>query len=266
MMLKPSGIITLTTDFGNDDYFVGAVKGVIMRINPEVRIVDITHTIDPGSIREASFTLLNCFSEFPSGTIHYCVVDPGVGSERKPLLTVNKQFYFITPDNGVVYPMIAGTAYRCYEIKPLNQGVKLVSQTFHGRDIFAPAAAKISLGFDYETVYPEHPDIVKYEIPGPRMQGQNLNGEIIHIDRFGNLVTNLRLKELEGFEAPVLELREHTITDLYDFFQSGKGDEPFMFPGSSGYLEIAVKNKSAGEMLGVETGEEIVLRGETDGR
>ncbi|MBD3233506.1 MAG: hypothetical protein GF315_07250 [candidate division Zixibacteria bacterium] len=265
-MLKPSGIITLTTDFGNNDYFVGAVKGVILRINPEARIVDITHTIEPGNMKQAAFTLLNSVFEFPPGTIHYCVVDPGVGSARKPLLAVTEQYYLVAPDNGLIFPLIADTAYRSYEIKPLNQEVQTVSQTFHGRDIFAPAAAEISIGFDYESVYPEYPNIVKYEIPKPRMQGHSVYGEIIHVDRFGNLVTNLRLKELTGFKNPVLELGGHTITDLTGFFQSGKGDEPFMYHGSSGHLEIAVKNKSARDMLGVETGEEIVLRSKNDGR
>ncbi len=259
-MIRPSGIITIITDFGDTDYFVGAVKGAMVTINPVANIIDITNNIRPGDIRQASFVLMNSFSEFPSGTIHYCVVDPGVGSRRKALIVDDGDYFFVAPDNGVVYPSIEGGDFRAYEISKIGRRKPgAISSTFHGRDIFAPAASLLSKGIDMGLIGEPIEEIEHYHFPVPKQSDAVLLGEIIHIDHFGNLITNFRRDNLSELRKPIFRTNERDISESRLYYQEDKSKAPFYIEGSSGYMEISVCNSRADVVLGSAVGDIVIL-------
>jgi len=266
-MLKASGIITMITDFGDRDYFVGAVKGVILSINPEAKIVDITHNIAPGNIQEAAFTLLNCYSRFPEGTVHYCVVDPGVGSERSPLLVFNQKYYFIAPDNGVVYPAVKGTDYWAIDIYDMGERYlsRRVSSSFDGRDIFAPAAALLSRECNLDSLGELSREINVFELPLPKFRDLNLVGEVIHIDRFGNVISNITRREIRRLAKPCILIKGFRIDKEYEYYGQAPVGVPFYIQGSAGYIEISMRGHRADRFLKAKVGDEISLSGEADG-
>lgn len=258
-----SSIITLLTDFGTKDHYVASMKGVILRINPGCTIVDITHDIKPQDIIEGAFVLGNCFSYFPKGTIHLSVVDPGVGSPRNPVLLVTQNYFFIGPDNGL---------FECVKKKEkLKQAVALtkekyflpvVSRTFQGRDIFAPVAAHLSLGIKANAFGHKAGPLKELRIKEPIIRDGKLLGEILHIDHFGNLISNINGKAIFEFargRSFVIRIGGRNIRNVKKGYWEGRGDDPIGLVGSSGLLELSVREGSAQKILKAKTGDPIII-------
>ena len=240
-------MITLLTDFGTADYFVGAVKGAILSVNPAAVIVDITHEIPPQDIAAGAFTLLAAYKTFPAGTIHVAVVDPGVGSTRRPIIvSVNEQF-FVGPDNGLFsYIYDRESSHKTFHVTADRFFRPSVSSTFHGRDIFAPVAAALSNGVVPEEFGPEINDQV-------RLPSLETPLRIIHIDRFGNCVTNIT-RDLSPREIVV---KGRTISEFRQFYGDGDDQSLFAIWGSAGFLEISVNGGSAAKVVGAKRGDEV---------
>jgi S-adenosylmethionine hydrolase len=254
-------IITLLTDFGSQDYFVGAMKGAILSINSGARIVDITHEISPGDIRAAAFNLLAVYKEFPAGTIHVAVVDPGVGSRRRGIILECKGQFFVGPDNGL-FSWICEREEGFLAVHLTNEKFfrHPVSHTFHGRDVFAPAAAALSSGIALKEFGSVIDDLVQLESLEPeRVDGRVIEANIIHIDRFGNCITNLTRDHLGATAKLVVNGRE--VSSFREFFadMGAGGDELFCVFGSAGFLEIAASNTSAAKILGARPGDRVIL-------
>ncbi len=262
----PSAPITLLTDFGSSDYFVGVMKGVILSVNPDARIVDITHEIPPHDIAGAAFTLSVACRSFPAQTIHLSVVDPGVGSARRPILVMAGEQFFVGPDNGIFSYVIEGAA-RAHVVHLTNPKYfqHPVSDTFHGRDIFAPVAGALSNGVTAAELGTEIDDYVRLEPLAPDKLGKGkLGARIIHIDRFGNCVTNLTKEVLTPEmirDGAQLTLNGKTIKAFRRFF-SDKGDNDqmlFAVWGSAGFLEVAATNRSAAKLLKARRGQRVLV-------
>jgi len=254
-------IITLTTDFGLADPFVGIMKGVILGIAPDAQLVDITHEIRSFDILEAAFIIDSTYRYFPDGTVHVIVVDPGVGSARRPMAASSKGHTFVAPDNGVLSFVLrtdsAALTPSTYWIKNQSLFLNSVSQTFHGRDIFAPVAAHLARGTAIESVGPRIVDFVKKSFPKPRPQGDKVVGTVLRIAKFGNIVTNLRRHDLgRNFAIQVAGL---SITRLCFSFSEAEPGEFFALEGSTGYIELALNQGSAAERLKIGRGAEIEL-------
>ena len=259
-------IITLLTDFGSADYFVGAMKGVILSINPEATIVDITHEVLPQDIETGAFNLLSCYREFPVGTIHVAVVDPGVGSDRRAIIVESAGQLFVGPDNGL-FSWICEREKDWMATQITNRKFfrKPVSNTFHGRDIFAPVAAALSAGHEPHEFGSKLVDIVHLPSLYPSMNSENtVEGRIIHIDRFGNCVTNFTRQTLESQGQSTswrLALKDTEIDSFRDFFADSPPNEVFAIIGSAGFIEICVRNGSAANLLNVQRGQNVQLQG-----
>jgi S-adenosylmethionine hydrolase len=262
-------MITLLTDFGLSDYFVPAVKGVILSIHPEAQIVDITHEAAAHDIRSAAFTLGACYHEFPAGTIHIAVVDPGVGSSRRAIVVDTGQYTFVGPDNGLFSFVYAReSAIRVFHITEKQYFRHPVSPTFHGRDVFAPVAAHLLRGTTPEQFGKEIDDYVKFEIPRPQLvesEGARglLQGSVLHIDRFGNCLTtfteaDLRLDQITLRTRFYFGGREIRQFGAY-FADIANQEDLFAYPGSAGYWEIALWRQSAATLVNARCGDEIIL-------
>jgi len=258
------GMISLISDFGEKDGWVGTMKGVILGINPEARIVDISHRVTPGDILEASLILQASFPFFPGGTVHLCVVDPGVGSERRAIVVATPSYTFVGPDNGLFTPIYQRGDFQALEI--INRALfysPQPSQTFHGRDIFAPVAAHLSLGLALEEVGPQIADVVKVDLPSPLVGSKEIRGEVIYVDRFGNLTTNIT-KEL--FERKVranpFELRtgKRVLKALARSYADIAKGKLLAHWGSWGYLELSVNQGSAQKLLSATKGTKLTIR------
>jgi len=259
-------VITLLTDFGTADYYVGAMKGVILKINPEAEIVDISHEVIPHDILDAAFTLAQTYRYYPTRTIHVVVVDPGVGTQRRPILATGDNHYFIAPDNGVlslVYAQQENLSVR--EITAEHYFHTPVSQTFHARDIFAPTAAHLSKGLDPYQFGNEITDFVRLELPKPTPVSEKVwKGIVLKVDRFGNAITNFTHDDVPAlFEAqpPSFKLTagEKEITRLLPAYAEGAPGEFFVILGSSGYLEVATNCGGAARLLKLNRGTELTL-------
>jgi S-adenosylmethionine hydrolase len=260
-MKKP--IITLLTDFGTKDHYVASMKGTILRINPQCTLIDITHHVSPHDIKEGAFVLANAYSSFPKGTIHLSVVDPGVGGPRKPILIVTTNYFFVGPDNGLftlalkkekVKKVVALTNPKCF--------IPHMSTTFHGRDLFAPVAAYISLGVKPEAFGPKLDSWVELDFGKPRISGGKLIGKILHIDAFGNLISNINEEQLFHFvkdRSFVIRIGKRDIKGLKKGYWEGKRNEPMALIGSGGFLEISVKDGNAQKMLKVRKGDQVTI-------
>lgn len=251
-------IITLITDFGTQAGYLGAVRGVISKINPEAELADISHDIRPFDIWEAAFALKNSYSFFPKGTIHMVVVDPGVGSLRQALLIVSDDYCFIGPDNGI-FSFV-------YEKEKVSKILNLTnpqyfigrSSTFHARDIFAPVAAYYSLGIQPEEFGTPAKECLKFKIPSPKVEERMIKGEILWVDRFGNLITNLDhklIKKIESEKDFKIVIGKKTIKKLSSSYYQAKEKEVLALEGSSGYLEISANQASAQEILRKKRGD-----------
>lgn len=253
-------IIALLTDFGTNDYFVGAMKGAILSTNQTAKVVDITHEIAPQDVLSASFTLRACYKNFPPKTIFVAVVDPGVGSNRRAILVQTDNCYFVAPDNGLLsFIFEERKDFRVFELSNKFFFAENISRTFHGRDVFAPVAAHLSKGVETDKLGREITDFVRFKTDKPRKISENeTEAEIIYADNFGNLITNLTKNDLP--ERFVLEIKEIIIEKYLEFFaQAGKG-ELFMILGSAGFLEIAAFKDSAKKILNVKAGDRVLIK------
>jgi hypothetical protein len=251
-------IITLTTDFGLSDPFVGIMKGVILKIAPDAQVVDICHDIHSYDILEAVFLIENSYRYFPEGTIHVVVVDPGVGSARRPLAAASNGYKFVAPDNGVLSAVFED---RAYHITNSEFFLKPVSRTFHGRDIFAPVAAHLARGISIESLGPRVVDFVRSPLPKPYVQGGKLVGIALHIDKFGNVITNLRRADLGPNFA--IKIADISIERLCANFSEAEAGELFVLEGSTGYIEIALNQGSAASRLNIKRGAEIEVESDS---
>jgi len=248
------GIITLTTDFGERDPYVGMMKGVILSINTRARIVDISHGISAGSILEGSTIIKEAYRYFPPGTVHVGVIDPGVGGERRPIAVASKGHFFVGPDNGLFWPVLAEDPLAdVIHLTEKQYWMDAVSSTFHGRDIFAPVAARLSEGIDLNLMGQKIDDPVTLAYPLVKREQDLLAGEVMRVDHFGNLITNITAEDLaeflssEGLNVAIGGMVLKGIHTTYDDVSAG---EPLALIGSSGVLEIAVNRGSAREELG----------------
>jgi S-adenosyl-L-methionine hydrolase (adenosine-forming) len=256
-------VITLTTDFGTSDHLVGSMKGVIVNINPAARIVDINHGVAPFDILDGALSIANAYRFFPPRTIHVVIVDPGVGTERRPILVSGEKQFFVAPDNGVLSMIYERENCTVRHITAEHYFQNPISPTFHGRDIFAPTAAWLSKAFQTEAFGEVVTDYVKFAMPKPKPNGQAVKGIVLRVDAFGNLMTNFTAEEipigaLDG-GAIKLAVNGKQILRLAETFASGKPGEPIAVLGSAGYLEICVNRGSAARALGVNRGAEVTL-------
>ena len=254
-------VITLLTDFGTADYFVAAMKGVILTINPAVSLVDITHEIPPQDIESGAFMLLTCYRDFPEGTVHLAVVDPGVGSARRPIVVRAGAYYFVGPDNGLFsYVYDREPSAQIYHVTAAGYFHPSPSSTFHGRDIFAPVAAALSKGVDPEALGPRITDQVRLAPLAPtKDDAGRLRARIIHIDHFGNCITNLSKNDLSSSESVKLSVNGKVIETFRRFFtdEHGSKEEIFAIWGSAGFLELALNGASAADVLAAKRGDAV---------
>ena len=272
-----SSIITLITDFGYDDAYVAAVKGAILSTNPEANIIDISHSIEPQNILQAAFILSVAYRYFPKQTIHMAIVDPGVGSERQGIILKTPSALFVVPDNGILsyiiddlFPVESRSLTKhTHELKEIvfKTGLEAVaitdprfwrnpvSPTFHGRDILAPVAAGLSLGISIYEFGEKISSLHVLSIPKPFLDADgNLVGLVLHIDRFGSLITNIKSNDLPRKDVTV-EVAGHCIQGISDYYSQNEGVMAIV--GSSGYLEVSLRDGSACDFLGMVVGDEI---------
>jgi S-adenosylmethionine hydrolase len=260
-----NAIITLTTDYGTNDHLVGTLKGVILKINPDVTIVDITHNVTPFDLLDGALAIGSAYSYFPPKTIHVVVVDPGVGTERRPLLVSAQNQYFVAPDNGVLSVIyereLENVVVRHANVE--HYYLQPVSKTFHGRDIFAPVAAWLTKGWQTASMGDEITDYKRFALPRPKEADGVTKGLVLRADAFGNLVTNFRQEDLpesalrEG--ALKLQVGNQAVTRLVDTFAQGNNGEPIAYLGSSGYIEIGVNKGNASRTLNLGRGTPVIL-------
>jgi S-adenosylmethionine hydrolase len=257
-------LITLTTDFGYEDAFVGAMKGVILSITPASRIVDLTHGIRPYDIKEAAFNVGTNYKYFPEGTVHVVVVDPGVGSGRRPVIVSASGHYFVGPDNGVfsyVYRH-AGKELLVVHITAERFFLSSSSPTFQGRDVFAPVAARLAGGIDISEFGDRIDDFVSFELPLPERVGERkMRGQVVHVDRFGNAITNVTgadLRKLKGEGALEIRLREKKIS-LKTYYAEGDDRTLSALVSSSGYLEFFISRGNAARKFAISEGDEVEI-------
>ena len=277
-------IITLTTDLGLTDAYVAAMKGVILSINPEAKLIDICHSIQPQNIRQAAFVLSTAYPFFPRRTIHVVIVDPGVGTERRAIILRTPSADFVAPDNGVLSYVIqqplakpdeGNVNLQQIELQPEMEAIAItkpqfwrspVSPTFHGRDIFAPVAARLSLGFPPIDFGEAITSVTILPLPRPyQAVDGSLVGHILHIDSFGNLVTNIKSTDLPQMKPAItIEVGNQLIPGLSHTYAEGSGLLALI--GSSGYLEIALKEGSAYAFLNTEVGSKVRIKTRRRGR
>ncbi len=263
-MVPACGVITLTTDFGLHDSYVATMKAVILRIHPEARLVDLTHQIAPQDILEASLVLDNAYRYFPAGSVHLVVVDPEVGGSRRPILLAGEEQYFVGPDNGTFTRVLdAEPDAPVVEIKERNYLLPNITDTFHGRDVFAPAAAFLSRGVAPDEFGPRVEDPRRLTLPEPRIWDDQIRGEVIHIDSFGNILSNITRafyeKAAGGRRCRIL-LNGKVIDRLCrSYYEQEKGRTLALF-GSSGLLEIAVAEGRADRRIGAGKGDTVLVQ------
>jgi S-adenosyl-L-methionine hydrolase (adenosine-forming) len=258
----PVPLITLTTDFGLSDHYVGAMKGVILSICPRARIVDISHGVGAYEIAEAAFTLSQAYRYFPRGAVHVVVVDPGVGTSRRPILAQAAGQFFVAPDNGVLSMIYAREKHKVRAITGARYFLQPVSNTFHGRDIFAPVAAHLAGGIAPARFGKLIADYLRLDFDKPTRTGRRTwTGAILKVDRFGNIVTNFRVEDFpdpdqRAFEMVVGPRRINAFA--HNYAERGPG-QPFLIVGSAGYYEISVAQGSAAKLLGCGAGAPLEL-------
>jgi len=250
--------ITLLTDFGTKDPYVGIMKGVILSTNPDVRIVDITHEVDPQDVREGAFLVEEYYRYFEKGTIHVAVVDPTVGSDRKPIVFSKDGFFFIGPDNGL-FTLLYDDAVRIYSIENRRYMRKEISSTFHGRDVFAPAAAYLASGVQLSMFGSVVQDPVRLPDLLPNVMDNGLHGEVVRFDRFGNAITNISGTVIQDFAdgRPItITLRDMSFSTIHKSYYEG---EVVSLIGSAGYLEFGLFMGSLREKMGLCKGDPVMI-------
>jgi len=253
--------ITLITDFGLSDGYVGAMKGVIIDVLPWVQVVDITHDIEPQNIRQAAFVLYTVAPHFPECTVHLVVVDPGVGTDRRPIAVYTDSAVFVGPDNGVFSWIYKTQTVR--EIRELTNPYykrSQVSPTFHGRDLFAPFAAHIAAGVPAGSIGPVVGAPITFEIPDPKVQYDgSVKGDVIHIDSFGNIITNITEEMLPRGGHWTVEIAGLEVRAFRRAYAYAREGQIFSLFGSQGFLEIAIRNGNAAQRLGVKRCDPVVV-------
>ncbi len=261
-MPSPSRIITLTTDFGSQDYYVSAMKAVILGISPDVRLVDISHDLPPQDIMAGAWVLKNTAFLYPPGTIHLAVIDPGVGSNRRPVLVEVRDQLFVGPNNGLFSLVVESEEHRVFELSNKQFWRDKVSPTFHGRDIFAPVAAWLSKGEMAEHFGRELRELTTYRWAKPIADEEGVQGWVMHIDRYGNLITNIPesfIRKYDSTSAFKIYVGNTILKSISDTFSEVPDGEAVALIGSSGMLEIAINKGNAEQMLGVEKGAPVSL-------
>ncbi len=259
-------VVTFTTDFGLSDPFVGIMHGVVLNIGPETAMVDISHEVASYDVLDGALTIAQAYRFFPPGTVHVVVVDPGVGGDRKPILVETDDYVFVAPDNGVLSLVESREPkFSVRHIMAERYFLQPVSQTFHGRDIFAPVAGWLSKGVAPAEFGPEIPDYVRLRLPAVEHVGDDsLRGVVLKVDKFGNLITNIGERDAPALFAAVppafrLLLAGQTITRMCRSYAEGGEGELVAIVGSSGYLEVAVRQASAAERLRARAGTAVEL-------
>ena len=263
-------IITLTTDFGTNDHFVGAVKGVILDIVAEAAIVDISHAVQAYDVLDGALAISQTYSYFPTGTVHMVVVDPGVGTTRRPIIASSDGYHFVAPDNGVL-SMVYAKEERIHvrHVTSEHYFHQPVSQTFHARDVFAPVAAYLAKFVDSHKFGDEIEDYVKFAAPRPKPTGENrMRAVVLKVDRFGNLITNITPDDAPALFAQKtgkfkIVVGSKEITSIHTTYAEGTPGEVFGILGSMGYLEIVANRAPAAQITGAGKGSEVsILLGE----
>ena len=267
MMVSMNSIITFTSDFGGQGHYTGEVKGAILSINPEARIVDLTHQVGAHNLLEAAYIISQSYKTFPAKTVHLVVVDPGVGSSRRAVIAEADHHYFVAPDNGIlslVYQQ--AELQRVVSIEAEHYYRRPVASTFHARDIFGPVASHMSMGLAINSFGPEISDHVKLALPASRETDPGKwEGFILHIDRFGNIITSLRPQEIHeacggDFRVAGFTLQGKSVEKHVSHYAEGGEGEVFSLVSSGGYYEIASLKKSAAAALNVRRGMKVELR------
>lgn len=257
-----SQIITLTTDFGLQDYYVSAMKAVMLGLAPDVRLVDVSHDIPPQDIMAGAWVIRNSAFLFPPGTVHLVVVDPGVGTGRHPIALRIKDQFFVGPDNGIFSLFYDEFEVKAYTLDNKEYWREQFSNTFHGRDIFAPVAAHLSKGIPIENLGSPLEDLVTYHWAVPIADKDGIQGWVVHIDRFGNLVTNISRSQLEEtVESGDMKIYvgNTMLNKMVTTFGDVEEGEPAAYIGSSGMLEIGINKGNASRMLSVDKGAQISI-------
>ena len=259
-------LITLLTDFGDGDYFVGSMKGVILTINPHATIVDLSHHIAPYAIEEAAYVLKSCYASFPDGSVHVAVVDPGVGSARRPLLVKTDRYFFLAPDNGLLsYVLDEENQVEVREITNKQFRLESGGTTFDGRDLFAPAAAWLTKNQPASAFGQVVRDVRTFPIRKPHWESGALVGEIVYVDRFGNVISNLttaQLKELQAVTkrpSPLIRVAGHLIDGLVGSYSEGSPEKPCALINSNGYVEMFLKQADAAQSLTIRRGDHVTI-------
>jgi S-adenosylmethionine hydrolase len=259
--MNPSGIITLTTDFGITDPYVATMKGVILSINAGAKVIDANHQVRAGSIWQAAALILEIFPYFPPGTVHVAVVDPGVGSERRLIALQARSHWFVGPDNGIFWPVLKeDNGALLVQLTETQYFLPRVTRTFHGREIFAPVAAHLSLGVNLEKMGRIIKNPVKLDLPIPHEDEDALYGQVIRIDNFGNMITNIPsvvFGRFLGTAMPRIQVGNLVIEKLRSIYGEAEEGEPLALINSSDLLEVAVNMGRACEYLGADTDEII---------
>jgi S-adenosyl-L-methionine hydrolase (adenosine-forming) len=252
-------VVTLTTDFGLRDPYVAEMKGVMLGLAPDLRLVDITHDIDSHDVVGAALVLEASAAFFPAGTVHLAVVDPGVGTARRGLAVVTADATFVAPDNGLLTPFLARGEWRAFELAAPELRLPRVSRTFHGRDVFAPAAAHLACGVAPERFGPAVEDPVLVAWPEVHTVGGTVAGAVIHVDRFGNLITSIAAGAVEGLGADAsihIAGRRLPLVGTYADLPRGAAGA---LVGSSNRLEVAVREGSAAAVLKARRGTPVAV-------
>jgi len=260
----PLGLITLLTDFGDRDWFVASMKGVILTINPHATIVDLSHSVPPYGIEDAAYLLKSCYRYFPDGTVHVAVVDPGVGSARRPLIAKSERYFFLAPDNGLLTHILADNSeMEVREIENEDYRLRSSGRTFDGRDLFAPAAAWLTRQQPFASFGRLIADRKTFTVAKPTWEALALVGEIAHVDRFGNLISNLTPQHLEEVYSVKkrrqlsIRIGERIIEGLITSYSEGAMGQMSALINSDGRLEIFLKEASAADFLRVGRGGRI---------
>jgi hypothetical protein len=257
-------IITLTTDYGTSDHLAGVLKGVILKIAPNATVVDISHHVAPMDLLDGALMIGNAYRYFPPRTVHLVVVDPGVGTQRRPILVSADQHFFVAPDNGVLSVVYEREpVLKVRHITAEHYFLSPVSNTFHGRDIFAPVAAWLAKTHQSEVFGEEISDYVRFALPRAKSNGSALKGVVLRVDAFGNLVTNLTVEDLPAAMVAAgkinLRIGNAQIEKFTQTFAQGAAGEPIAMVGSSGFVEVAVNKGHAARTLGAQRGTEVTL-------
>ena len=257
--MKPNGIITLLTDFGEKDGFVGTMKGVILSINSKATIIDISHEIPAQDVEAGAFVLNSSYRYFPVGTIHVAVIDPGVGSERKILAVQSDDYFFIAPDNQLLkYIFHSGETLTVVEVLNKQFFLNKISHTFHGRDIFAPVAAHLSTNVGIEQLGQKTKKYDRGIVQQPIITESNISGKIIYSDKFGNLISNIPA-ELIDKPISIIQIGSTMLNRLSKSYTEVEINQPLAIIGSHGYIEIAIRNGNARQQLSLDRGETITI-------